>query len=115
LEKRQKGEQFRIVDPANLPSKPEWPDPVYFMLFGLAAGCGLGLGAALGVEQLRPVFRRADEVEGLLELPVIAEIPAMKFAYRSKTGKFLPVRPVHQTLALTHAGSSRDAQGSVGA
>jgi Uncharacterized protein involved in exopolysaccharide biosynthesis len=45
LEKRQKGEQFRIIDPANLPQKPETPDIMKIMLMGLALGCGLGVGA----------------------------------------------------------------------
>src|SRR6267143_4999845 len=31
LEKRQKGEQFRIIDPANLPQKPETPDRLKIM------------------------------------------------------------------------------------
>jgi succinoglycan biosynthesis transport protein ExoP len=98
LEKRQKGEQFRIIDPANLPIKPEKPDLFRFMMVGLAVGCGLGFGYAFAAEQLRPVFRRADEVEGLLHLPVIAEIPAMRFAY-TRTGKLLPLRPAVPRLS----------------
>ncbi|MBI5855467.1 MAG: hypothetical protein HZB35_09625 [Nitrospirae bacterium] len=39
LEKRQKGETFRILDPANLPEKPEKPDVLMIMLAGLAVGC----------------------------------------------------------------------------
>src|SRR6185503_10281200 len=35
LEKRQKGEQFRILDPANLPSKPEKPNRPLIILFGI--------------------------------------------------------------------------------
>ncbi len=103
LEKRQKGEQFRIIDPANLPGKPEKPDLVRFMLMGLAAGCAVGYGYAFASEQLRPVFRRADEVEGLLNLPVIAEIPAMKFAYTRSSG-FLPLRSTPR-LALPLASA----------
>jgi len=100
LEKRQKGEQFRIIDPANLPIKPEKPDLFRFMMVGLAAGCALGFGYAFAAEQLRPVFRRADEVEGLLHLPVIAEIPAMRFAY-TRTGRHrhLPFRTAAPRLS----------------
>lgn len=75
LEKRQKGEQFRVVDPANLPQVPETPDRVKIMLLALAVGCGLGVGGVVALESFRPVFRRSDEVESLLQLRVLASIP----------------------------------------
>ncbi|GIX49607.1 MAG: chain-length determining protein [Candidatus Tectimicrobiota bacterium] len=37
LEKRQKGEQFRILDPANLPTRPYWPDRPRIVLAGQPA------------------------------------------------------------------------------
>jgi capsular exopolysaccharide synthesis family protein len=89
LEKRQKGEQFRIVDPANLPTKPEKPNRVNIMLIGLALGCGLGVGSAIGMESFRPVFRRPDDVESLLQLRVLAAIPNYKGILAS-TRKALP-------------------------
>jgi capsular exopolysaccharide synthesis family protein len=97
LEKRQKGEQFRIIDPAHLPNKPEKPDLVRFMLVGLAVGCALGFGYAFAADRLNPVFRRADEAEEFLHLPVLAEIPAMRFAY-NKARRLLPFRPAVPTL-----------------
>jgi polysaccharide chain length determinant protein (PEP-CTERM system associated) len=75
LEKRQKGEQFRIIDPANLPQTPETPDRLKIMLLALALGCGLGVGGVVALESLRPVFRRSDDVESLLQLRVLASIP----------------------------------------
>jgi succinoglycan biosynthesis transport protein ExoP len=75
LEKRQKGEQFRIIDPANLPQKPESPDRLKIMLLALALGCGLAVGGVVALESFRPVFRRSDEVESLLQLRVLASIP----------------------------------------
>ena len=75
LEKRQKGEQFRILDPANLPQKPETPDRLKIMLLALALGCGLGVGSVVALESFRPVFRRSDEVERYLKLRVLASIP----------------------------------------
>ena len=75
LEKRQKGEQFRILDPANLPQKPETPNQLKIMLIALGLGCGLGIGAVVALESFRPVFRRSDDVESLLQLRVLASIP----------------------------------------
>jgi capsular exopolysaccharide synthesis family protein len=76
LEKRQKGEQFRIIDPANLPEKPEKPDRLRIFLLGLVAGLGLGFGAAFVVEQMNPAFRRPEEAEYLLGIPLLASIPS---------------------------------------
>jgi len=76
LEKRQKGEQFRILDPANLPVTPESPNQLAILLGGLAVGCGLGGGSAIAAELLRPAFRREDETEIILGVPVLAGIPS---------------------------------------
>jgi polysaccharide biosynthesis transport protein len=78
LEKRQKGEQFRIIDPANLPNRPDKPDRMKIMLLGVLLGCGLGGGTAIGLDLLRPVFRRSEDIERLLHLRVIASIPSFK-------------------------------------
>ena len=75
LEKRQKGEQFRILDPANLPEKPDSPNRLLIMAVGLFGGCGLGVGLAFGLERLNPTFRRREEVELLPGIHVLASIP----------------------------------------
>lgn len=77
MEKRQKGEQFRIIDPANLPGKPVKPDPLRIFLGGGAAGLALA-GGLIWWKDLRNVpFRRPEEVEAALELPTLASIPYM--------------------------------------
>lgn len=75
LEKRQKGEQFKILDPADLPIAPESPNRPLILLGGLAVGCGLGFGGAFALEMLRPAFRRPDDAEAMLGIPVLASIP----------------------------------------
>jgi polysaccharide chain length determinant protein (PEP-CTERM system associated) len=90
LEKRQKGEQFRIIDPANLPEKPEKPDQLRIMLMGLAIGCALGIGSAISLEQLQPVFRRTEEIEILLGLPILATIPSFQSALGGSAKLLLP-------------------------
>ncbi|MGH7230383.1 MAG: GNVR domain-containing protein, partial [Nitrospiraceae bacterium] len=92
LEKRQKGEQFRIIDPANLPEKPEKPDQLRIILMGLAIGFALGIGSAISLEQLQPVFRRTEEIEILLGLPILATIPSFQSALGG-SAKLLPASP----------------------
>jgi len=75
LEKRQQGEQIRVLDPANLPEKPEKPNRLLIMFLGLIGGSGLGVGLALGIDQLNPTFKRREEVEVLPGIQVLATIP----------------------------------------
>ena len=50
LERQQEGEQFRVLDPANLPDKPSFPNRPLFAAGGLAGGLGIGLGLAFLLE-----------------------------------------------------------------
>lgn len=75
LEKRQQGEQIRVMDPANLPLKPEKPNRLLVMILGLVGGGGLGVGLAIGLDRLNPTFRRGEEVDVLPDIHVLATIP----------------------------------------
>jgi uncharacterized protein involved in exopolysaccharide biosynthesis len=78
LERRQIGEQFRILDPASLPEKPyNEMQRLGFMGSGAAAGLVLGL-LLIGVIELRDSsFSREEEVFRALSLPVLALVPEM--------------------------------------
>jgi polysaccharide chain length determinant protein (PEP-CTERM system associated) len=75
LEKKQKGEQFRILDSANLPEKPIQPDPIRFGIGGPLIGLALGVGLAFLREQLHVLIRKPEAVERIMALPVFATIP----------------------------------------
>jgi len=76
LERRQEGEQFHVLDPANLPNKPDFPDPLKFALGGLGGGLALGLGLAFLLEMRDTSLRTERDVEASLQLPVLAMVPA---------------------------------------
>jgi len=78
LDRRQEGEQFRVLDPANLPDKPSFPNRPLFALGGLAGGLGLGLGLAFVLEMKDTSMRNERDVEFTLHLPVLAMIPAVE-------------------------------------
>lgn len=78
LEKRQKGEQFRIIDPARVPEKPFSPDIPKILLIGLFAGIGGGFGLAFLREQMDRSFREPGDVEITLGLKVLAAIPRIE-------------------------------------
>jgi capsular exopolysaccharide synthesis family protein len=75
-ENQQFGEQYRIIESANFPVWPEPPNQIHFLLGGLLVGCLVGFGSAIGAEFMKTGFRRAEDVEKYLGLPVIASIPA---------------------------------------
>jgi polysaccharide chain length determinant protein (PEP-CTERM system associated) len=84
LEKRQKGERFRVIDPANLPERPFRPDKRKITLLGALAGAGLGIALVYLIELLNPAFRKPEDFEELLPLTVLAVIPA--FSKRPREG-----------------------------
>lgn len=75
LERRQQGEQFRVMDPANLPEKPSFPDRPLFALGGLGGGLLLGLLLAVLLEMRDKSLRTELDVEFYLETPALAVIP----------------------------------------
>ncbi len=75
IEQRQKGSQFRIVDPARLPEKPFKPDLLKIMAVAVALGLGLGGGIAFGLESLDTSFKDAYDLESYLELPIVCSVP----------------------------------------
>lgn len=77
LERRQIGEQFKILDGARLPEKPFSPDRLRINLMGILAGLGFGV-AIIGLIEYRDTsFKTDDDVVVSLALPVLAVIPAM--------------------------------------
>jgi polysaccharide chain length determinant protein (PEP-CTERM system associated) len=77
LEKKQQGEQFKVMDAPNLPEKPTWPDRQKFALGGLAGGIGLGFGLAFFLEMRDKTLRTDEDVLFYLKLPVLTDIPTV--------------------------------------
>ena len=75
LERQQQGEQFRIMDPANLPQKPSYPNRRLFAGGGLGMGFALGLGISLLLEYRDKSMRSEGDVEVFLHLPTLAMVP----------------------------------------
>ena len=75
LEKRQKGEQFQLLDPANLPLKHYTPNrPKIFGIAWLAALL-VGFGGPIVLEMLDPTLRGTKEFKHYSGLVVLSAIP----------------------------------------
>jgi polysaccharide chain length determinant protein (PEP-CTERM system associated) len=71
----QPGGTLRILEPAYLPNKPFRPDPLRVMLISLVLGGGCGAGVVLLLEYSDASFRKPEDLEQALGLPVLAAIP----------------------------------------
>jgi polysaccharide chain length determinant protein (PEP-CTERM system associated) len=78
MERRQEGERFRVMEPANLPKRPSFPNPVLFTGGGLGGGLVLGICLTLLLETSDRTLRTEREVEVYLQLPVLAHLPTVK-------------------------------------
>ena len=78
LERKQQGEQFKILDPARLPEKPIRPDRDKILLMGTLIGLVAGLGLAWFRESMDQSFYNVADLEEYLKLNVLAEIPNLK-------------------------------------
>jgi polysaccharide chain length determinant protein (PEP-CTERM system associated) len=77
LEERQESEQFHLLEPANMPSSPSWPNSPLFAAGGAAGGLFMGLGLTLLIELRDSSLRTERDVELQLQLPVVAVIPTI--------------------------------------
>jgi polysaccharide chain length determinant protein (PEP-CTERM system associated) len=77
LELAQQGEQFTILDHAQLPDKPSKPQSRILLILGFFLAVSGGLGLAALLEYLDPAFYSPKEVESDLKCPVIVSIPAI--------------------------------------
>jgi uncharacterized protein involved in exopolysaccharide biosynthesis len=78
LERRQKGEQFKVIDPARIPEKPFSPNILKILLFGFLLGTMSGFGMAFFKEQTDRSFRDAEDLETTLGFKVLANIPKIE-------------------------------------
>jgi polysaccharide biosynthesis transport protein len=80
MELLQQGERFRIIDPPSLPVKPDFPNRLKFCAIGLGIGLVLGTLVAGAFEMMDDRIYEEKELQKLLPVAVISEIPAMAAA-----------------------------------
>lgn len=75
LERKQKGEQFKILDPANLPEKPFAPNRVFYLAFGIFLGFAIGPGIIVLIDFLNPGIKSRQDLSSSIDAPVLVLIP----------------------------------------
>lgn len=74
LEKRWKGERFKVLDPASLPDRPIYPSRRLFLAGGLVLGAGLGLLLCVGAETLDHSIKHLGDLQAALPYPLVASV-----------------------------------------
>jgi polysaccharide chain length determinant protein (PEP-CTERM system associated) len=77
LERRNIGEQFKVLDPARAPERPFSPNHLLIELGGAGAGLALGVLLIAFVEYRDSSFKTEDDVIRLLNVRVLALVPLM--------------------------------------
>ena len=99
MERKQKGEQFQVVDPAGLPQIPVAPNRVRILLVGLALALAAAVGAAFLIENLDNSVKGNQDLEGYTDSPLLAVLPVVP-----SRGSILELRQARTLLLLYSAG-----------
>jgi hypothetical protein len=83
LEKRQIGEQFKIVDPARIPERPISPNRPQLYTLAVLGALLIGLGLAAAAEYFDRSLRNEADVRAALNLMVLATVPSIRDAAAS--------------------------------
>ena len=78
MERKQKGERFKVLDQAKIPERPFKPNRQKIILFGVFLGMAIGSGLVGVVEYLDHSFYKIEDLEQFTGISVIASIPKIK-------------------------------------
>ena len=76
--------KYMIIQPAVLPMVPTSPNRKKIVFMGLVLGIMVGFGAILLIEYFDDSFKKVEDVENYLNIPVLAIIPRISIPYYSK-------------------------------
>ncbi len=106
LERRQIGEQFKILDPARLPERPSSPNRRQLQLVGLGMAVGIGIALAALIEYLDKTLKSEMDVRAALNLVVLAGIPILPDAKRHGERRWKVVAISAAVLLVAAAGTA---------
>ena len=75
MEHGQKGDQFRILDPAIVPKDPAGPNRARILLIGLILSFVLATGTVMLAEQFDDSFHSVEDLRAFTKIPVLVSIP----------------------------------------
>ena len=106
LERKQQGEQFRLMDPANLPEKPVFPNTLGFCLAGLGLGFVTAFGLVWVLENQNTTIYTEADIDHFLEVPVLGAVRMLERPVRREIRSKWPL-PAMMKRRKAAAGGSR--------
>ncbi|MHC4422950.1 MAG: hypothetical protein ACYS1E_20510, partial [Planctomycetota bacterium] len=79
LERRQLGEQFRVLEAAFLAPEPAAPNRIMIIVIGVVFGLAMGGGLGVVLEAADVSIHEARQLQASLNIPVLASIPQIWF------------------------------------
>lgn len=86
MAREQQGEQMHVLNPADLPDAPSFPNRLLFAGGGLGAGLAIGFGLALWLELRDTSVRSEADVLAIMDLPVLSQVPWVGIEIAAKNG-----------------------------
>jgi uncharacterized protein involved in exopolysaccharide biosynthesis len=74
------GNQLVLIEPARIPLSPFEPDKQKIVILSIVMGIALGIGAAIVAEYLDLTLKSVEEIEAVLEAPILGAVPKMQAA-----------------------------------
>jgi len=107
LERRQKGTQFKVIDPAFQPTTPDKGPFRLIFLASIAIGLASGMGIVLGIDLTDTSFKDKKEIEDYLQIPVTCALPMLVTETEKKRKKTMDLlwHCFFATWLLTLTGS----------
>jgi polysaccharide chain length determinant protein (PEP-CTERM system associated) len=75
MEQRQKGEQFRVIEPAIASSRPAAPDRQKLLLLGFVLSLGFAAGIVAVLEYLDTSYHTLEALRSSVKVPVLCSVP----------------------------------------
>lgn len=101
MERRQKGEQFRVLEPAFVPPEASSPNRRLIIVMGGLFGLFLGGGLALLLELTDSSYHTPRSLQESLRIPVLAAIPAILLDADRRTRRRRQFREAVATATVT--------------
>jgi succinoglycan biosynthesis transport protein ExoP len=78
LEEKQKGEQFTVLEPADLPSKPSKPNRLKVLGLAFLASLVIGATGPFALEMLDPTLRGTGDFKSFFDMPILGVLPVIQ-------------------------------------
>ncbi len=101
MERRQKGEQFRILESAVPPPDPASPNRLLIVALGLLLGLAMGSGLGILADTTDSSFHGPRDLQAAMKIPVLAAVPAVLLDGDRRALRRQRIRLAVATLTVT--------------